>query len=403
MPSRTRTLLAAAAGAAVVGGLLYFSLRTDPVPVDTTPVGRGPMQVTIDVEGHTRIRDIYEIAAPIAGVARRSPVEVGDPVIGGVTVVAVVEPNAPSLLDARSRLQADAAINEARAALAMAETELARLESERAHAQASYDRTSTLVARGVASLTLLEDATQQLAIATKAVENARAGIEMAQSTLARAEAAIVEPDGTGKEMTSCCVTLTAPVDGVVLEVATISARPVAAGARLATVGDPQDLVIVADLLSSDAVRLAEGAMAAVERWGGGAALSARLTRIEPVAHTKVSALGIEEQRVDVLFDLTSDITARPGLGDGFSVFLRIVEWQGDEVLQVPLSATFRDGDGWAVFVVADGHARKRPVSLGWRNSRFAEVTDGVAEGEQVVTHPGDTVADGVAVIRRSGG
>ncbi|MBA3909493.1 MAG: RND transporter [Rhodobacter sp.] len=403
MPTHTRTLLAIAAGVTIVGGLAYVAFRTDPVPVDMVRVESGPMQVTIDVEGRTRIRDLYEIAAPIAGVARRSPVKVGDPVIAGETVVAVVEPIAPSLLDARTRLQAEAAINEAKAALEVARTDLIRLEQERDHAQTNFDRTSTLVARGVASLTQMEDATRDLSIASTAVENAKARVGMATSALVRAEAAILEPNGAGQGAEACCVTLTAPVDGVVLDVDTVSARPVAAGARLATIGDPADIEIVADLLSSDAVRLPAAAEAVVERWGGVPTLSARLTRIEPVARTKVSALGIEEQRVDVLFDITAPPDDRPGLGSGFAVFLRIVEWQGDEVLQVPLSATFRDGDAWAVFVVEDDRAVLRPITTGWRNRRFAEVTGGLVEGEFVVTHPGDAVADGVLITQREGG
>jgi HlyD family secretion protein len=242
-----------------------------------------------------------------------------------------------------------------------------------------------------------------LSIATTAVENARARVSMAASGLARAEAAMIEPDDAAFAVASCCVTLTAPVDGVVLDVDTISARPVAAGARLATVGDPTDLEIVADLLSADAVRLPAGAEAIIERWGGEPALAARLTRIEPVARTKVSALGIEEQRVDALFDITSPAEARAGLGDGFSVYLRIIEWQGDRVLQVPLSATFRSGTAWSVFVVENGRAIRRTVTLGRRNDRFAEVRDGLAEGDIVVTHPGDAVVDGIPVTERGDG
>ncbi|PKP75874.1 MAG: RND transporter [Alphaproteobacteria bacterium HGW-Alphaproteobacteria-6] len=403
MPSSTRTFLAIATAAALVGGLVYVGFRTDPVPVDTVRIERGPMQVTVDIEGRTRIREIYEVAAPISGVARRSPVEVGDPVTGGETVIAVVDPIAPSLLDARSRLQAGAAINEARAALDVARTDLTRLEQERTHAQTHFDRTRSLAERNVASLTQLEDATQVLSIATTAVENARARVSMAASGLARAEAAMIEPDDAAFAAASCCVTLTAPVDGVVLDVDTISARPVAAGARLATVGDPADLEIVAELLSADAVRLPAGAEAIIERWGGEPALAARLTRIEPVARTKVSALGIEEQRVDALFDITSPPEARAGLGDGFSVYLRIIEWQGDRVLQVPLSATFRSGAAWSVFVVENDRAVRRTVTLGRRNDRFAEVRDGLAEGEIVVTHPGDAVVDAIPVTERDGG
>jgi HlyD family secretion protein len=400
MPSKTRTILAVAVGAAIVGGLGYFSFRTDPVPVDLYRVMAGPMRVTIDVDGRTRIRESYDIAAPISGVAQRSAVRVGDRVVKGETVVAVVEPIAPSLLDARSRLQADAAINEATAALRVAETDLTRLLEERMHAQTHFDRTKALLDRGVATMTQMEDAAQSVTIAGAAVETAQSRIVMARSALDSAKAAFIEPGNAESAASGCCVTLTAPVDGVVLSVETISARPVAAGALLATIGDPTDIEIVADLLSSDAVRLRLGAMADVERWGGDTTLQARLTRVEPKARTSISALGIEEQRVDALFDLTSPSQERPALGDGFSVFLRVVEWQGDDVLQVPLSATFRDGQTWSVFVLEGDGVRLRPVTLGARNSQTAEVITGLDEGEMVVTHPSDDLADGVSVVPR---
>ncbi len=400
MPTKSRTVLAVATGAAIVGGLAYFGFRTDPVPVDTYRVVAGPMRVTIDVDGRTRIRDLYEIAAPIAGVAQRSPVKVGDKVVKGETVVAVVEPISSSLLDARSRLQADAAINEAKAAMQVAETDLTRLLQERTHAQTHFDRTETLLDRGVTTMTQMEDAAQSLTIANAAVDTAQARIIMSRSALDSATAAVIQPGAADPVAGGCCMTLTAPVDGVVLSVETISARPVAAGAPLATIGDPADLEIVADLLSSDAVRLQAGATADVERWGGDSTLRAELTRIEPKARTSISALGIEEQRVDALFDLTSPPQDRPALGDGFSVFLRIVEWQGDPVLQVPLAATFRDGRAWSVFVVEAGKVQLRSVTLGKRNSQFAEVITGLTEGEVIVTHPSDALADGVSVVAR---
>ncbi len=400
MPSKTRTILAVAVGAAIVGGLGYFSFRTDPVPVDLYRIAAGPMRVTIDVDGRTRIRESYEIAAPISGVVQRSPVKVGDRVVKDETVVAVVEPIAPSLLDARSHLQADAAINEAAAALQVAETDLTRLVEERAHAQTHYDRTTALLDRGVATMSQMEDAAQNLTIAQAAVDTAQSRIIMARSALDRAKAAVVEAGDADSKVGGCCVILTAPADGAVLFVETISARPVTTGALLATIGDPADLEIVADLLSSDAVRLQIGAAADVERWGGDTVLQARLTRIEPKARTSISALGIEEQRVDALFDLVSPPADRAGLGDGFSVFLRIVEWQKDDVLQVPLSATFRDGDIWSVFVSDGNKVSLRAVTLGRRNAQFFEVIAGLADGDLVVTHPSDALADGASVEER---
>ncbi|NKX44844.1 efflux RND transporter periplasmic adaptor subunit [Roseicyclus persicicus] len=395
----TRTIALSLAGAALIGGLAWVAFREDPVPVDLIEVTAGPMQVTIDADARTRIREVYEVAAPIAGTALRAPVVVGDPVAAGVTVVARVEPASPALLDARSRAQAEAAVAEAQAALEVARADLTRAEEERAFAAMQFDRTQALVQRGVSSVTQLETVTQQLAVADAAVAAARSRIAMSTGTLDRAQAALMGPEG-GAAPAACCVDLTAPADGVVLSIATISEHPVQAGAPLVTVGDPGDLEIVADLLSSDAVRIGPGTRAIVERWGGPGALEAVLRRVEPAAETRVSALGIEEQRVDVIFDLVTPPEARAGLGHGFSVFLRVVEWETDSAVQVPLGAVFRRGDGWAVFVVADGLAEERAVTLGRRGARTAEVLAGLTPGERIVTHPSDAVADGVAVVDR---
>ncbi len=387
-------------GAAIVAALIYVSFRTDPVPVDLHVVDRGPLQVTIDADGKTQIRDIYEVAAPISGTALRSPVEVGDRVTAEGTVVAHVEPETPSLLDVRTRTQAEASVREAEAALHVAETELTTAREDQILARSQYERTKALVDRGVVSLTNLEDITQRLADADATVEAAQAKIAMAAGSLERSRAALIEPDNQASANGVCCVDLMSPADGVVLSVVNISERPVVSGAPLVTIGDPTNLELVADLLSSDAVRLPEGARAMVERWGGDDVLEARLDRVEPAARTKISALGIEEQRVDAIFELITPLGERQGLGNGFAVFLRIVEWEAEDIIRVPLSAVFRDGEGWAVFVAEGQTAVLREVSLGRRNSRYAEVTGGLGEGDTVITHPGDDVADGVPIVDR---
>jgi len=400
MPKSLRLFFFVLLGGGLLAGLLWLTFRTEPVLVDLQEVALGPMQVTVDVDGKTRIRDIYEVSAPIAGLARRSPVSVGDTVVAGETVVAFVDPVAPSLLDTRSRLQADAAVSEAEAGLLVAQTDLARAQEQLRSAQSQFDRTQTLVSRGVVSVTQLEDANERLAIANAAEAAALARISMAQSSVERAQAELIEPGNERDRDGACCVPLYAPANGRVLAIDQISARPVNAGTRLVTIGDPSNLEIVADILSVDAVRLDVGARAIVDRWGGSAPLEAQLIRIEPAARTEVSALGIEEQRVDAIFELISPLEDRTALGDGFSVFLRVVEWQGDDVLQVPLSATFRLGDAWGVFVVDDGVASQVQVTLGHRNARDVEVLSGLAAGAWVVTHPSDDLADGSAVLQR---
>ncbi|MEJ6395922.1 HlyD family efflux transporter periplasmic adaptor subunit [Gymnodinialimonas sp. 2305UL16-5] len=395
----TRTIGLSLAGAAVLGGLVWVAFRNDPVPVDLIEVRLAPMVITVDATGETRIRDVFEVASPITGTALRAPVSVGDRVVAGETIVARVEPVSPSLLDARTRAQAEAAVAEARASLEVAHSDLTRSEEEAAFAQTQFDRTQSLLERGVTTMTQMETVTQQLAIANAGVAAAQSRIAMAQGTLERSEAALLGPGSNGMDE-DCCVDLVAPADGVVLSIATISEHPVLPGAPLLAIGDPGDLEIVADLLSTDAVRLGAGTPAIVERWGGPSALNATLVEIEPVGQTQVSALGIEEQRVDVVFDIDTPSEDRPGLGHGYSVFMRVVEWESDSALQVPLGALFRQGDEWALFVVEGNIAMERRVTLGRRGDRTAEILDGLSPGDLIVTHPSDAVVDGTRVIDR---
>lgn len=400
MPQTRRNIILGLIGAAIAGGLLYVSFRPEPVPVDLHTLETGTLTITVDVDGTTQVKDLFEISAPITGVALRSPVEVGDRVVAGETVVARVEPVEPALLDARTRAQAEASVREAEAALAVARTDLARATEDRTYAESQYAREETLVERGVSSITRLEDAHQRKVIAEAAVAAAQARIEQAEGTLARAQATLAEPAPDPEGQDVCCTAILAPADGVVLSVENVSERPVTAGTVLLTVGDPRELEIVADLLSSDAVRLPEDARATVERWGG-APLEARLRSVEPAARTKVSALGIDEQRVDALFDLTSPADHRAGLGHGYAVFLRIVEYKEQDALLLPLSAAFRSGDGWTVFRASDDTVERVPVELGRRNGRYAAVTSGLSSGDRVVVHPSDTLSDGALIVERT--
>lgn len=401
MTWKPRTIGLVGLGAALMLGLGYVALREDPVPVDLYTIARGPLKVTISADGVTRIKDIYDIASPITGTALRSPVEVGDPVTAGQTVVAVVRPAAPGLLDSRSLLQAQATVREAEAALHVAEADLARAKEDQSLAQTQYERTRTLVERGVESVTRLENALQRLAVAQTTVEAAEARIDMAKSTLARAETMLQTPQSNQEVDASCCLEIFAPADGVVLSIESISEHPVVTGAPLLRIGDPSELEIVADLLSSDAVRLKPGAPAVVERWGGSAALAATLTRMSPAAQTKVSALGIDEQRLDVIFDITTPVSERAGLGDGFAVFLQITEWETEDAVQVPLSALFKRNGDWAVFAADDGIVTEQRVTIGRQNTQFAEVRDGLETGTAVIVHPNDQLTAGAKIVQRS--
>ncbi len=398
---KARNMILGAAAVIGAGALLAWGLRPDPVPVDLAEVMQGEMILTVNADGKTRIRDVYEVSSPIAGRAQRSPVAVGDRVIAGKTVVAVVQPVAPALLDTRSRASAVAAVAEAEAALRVAMSQVRQAEEELAHATSQFVRTAELADRGIAAQSRLEDATQLRAIREASVEAARSNQAMAEGALARARATLIEPDPENLANGACCIELHAPTDGVVLSIASISERPVNTGTPLLTLGRRDDLEIVADLLSSDAVRIAPGSLAIIERWGGDWPLEGILRKIEPSANTKISALGIEEQRVDVVFDLLSPPAQRPGLGDGFAVFVRVVEWRGDNVLQVPLSALFREDGDWHVFKVQEGFAERVPVTIGRRNSNAAQILSGLSPGDLVITHPGDRVQNGVEIVNRA--
>jgi HlyD family secretion protein len=400
MAHARRNLILALVGVAIAGGLAYVIVRPEPVLVDLHTIEREPFAITIDVDGQTWVKEVFDIAAPIAGVARRSPVDVGDWVIAGETLVATVEPVAPALLDTRTRVQTEAAIREAEAALQVAETELARASEEKAFVQGEFDRATLLVERGVASLTRLEDATRALAVADAGVVAAQARIAQARSGLERAQAGLIDAASERGSLNGCCVPLYAPVDGRVLNVQIVSERPVAAGERLVSVGNPDNLEIVADILSSDAVRLQPNARASVERWGG-EPFEARLVQIDPVARTRVSALGIEEQRVDAVLAITAPPEATEGLGHGFSVFLRIVAYENPDALAVPLSAAFRSGEDWSVFRANGDRVERVVVELGARNTRFAEVLSGLEAGDRVVMHPNDALDDGSFVAERT--
>lgn len=399
MAQTRRNIVLAGISALVVGGLIFVTVRPEPIPVDLHTIERGEFVVTVDVDGETRVTELYEIAAPISGFALRTPLKVGDPVVAGETVVARVEPSSPALLDARSRLQAEAHVREMEAVMTVALSDKRKSEEDLAYAQSQYDRIAQLVERKVASITSLEDVHQQRAIAEAALQSAEARIDQAKSGLDAAKAALVEMSSES-DGSACCVPILAPADGVVLDIDAVSARPVVAGARLLSLGNPEEIEIVADILSTSAVSLPENARASVERWGG-PEVEAELDRIEPAARTKVSALGIEEQRVNAIFNITSPRETHSGLGHGFAVFLRIVEFEADDVLQVPLSAVFRVGNGWAVFRAVGTRVERVAVELGERNGRYTVVHSGLEVGDRVVEHPSEKLTDGALFVERA--
>jgi HlyD family secretion protein len=394
----TRRLVPALATILVLAAALTWAFWPDPVPVDLARVSRGPMEVTVSADGVTHVRNVYEVTAPLAGTISRAPVDVGDKVVAGKTTVASIQPLEPAFLDARARAQAEAAVAEAQASLQLAKAKLAQAQTDRTHANSEYARAQALAARGTIPQQMLEDAQTAQEAAAAAVDAAQSAVELQQATLTRMRAQLLGPGGGADAATSaCCVEIKAPASGTVLSLANPSARPVQAGESLMTIGSLDDLEVVVDLLSSDAVKVPVGAPAHVDRWGGPVPIEARVRQIEPAAFTKVSALGIEEQRVRLRLDMVTPPDQRQGLGDNYRVFVRVVVWSGQDVLQVPIGALFRSGDGWAVFRDQGGRAVLTPVELGHETDLVAEVVSGLSAGDRVVAFPSSKISAGTRI------
>jgi HlyD family secretion protein len=382
----------------LVAGMIY-AFRGEPEPVDVAAVTRGPLVVTVDDEGETRVHDVFTVSAPIAGRVQRTPLHVGDAVEAGRTVVARIEPADPALLDPRARAEAEAAVRTAEAAARYARAERERAVAEEDFAAAEVRRMRELHAKGVASEQAIDEAERKHRTAVAAVNASDAAIKMRDHELARTRAALMTP--TKDPGAACaCVDLHAPVSGQVLSIAEKSEAVVQTGTPLLEIGDPAQIEIVADYLSNEAVSLRAGQRAIIDGWGG-APLNAIVQRVEPTGFTKVSALGIDEQRVNVILNLTDPREARQSLGHGYRVDVRVIVWQSDAVDIVPLTALFRHGDGWALFIDDGGRARLRPVVIGHRAGLKVEVVDGVAPGEPVIVNPSGRIEDGTRVQRRA--
>lgn len=376
-----------------------IGLRPSPLPVDVAPVANGPLRVTLDEEGETRVRDRFVVSAPFAGRILRIELEPGEPVRSG-DVLVVLRPAESNLLDARSRATSEASVRSAEAALGRARANRERARAELRFAQSDLGRAEALGRQGIVSREEVEVA--ELAVETRqeTLKAAEYEIEVARNELAAARANLLEA-GDGNVGGEYAVR--SPVDGSVLRRLRESESVVPAGEPLMEVGDPQSLEIVADLLSTDAARLRPGQPVEIEQWGGGTPLAGRVRRVEPSGFLKISALGVEEQRVNVIIDLVDPPEKRPGLGDGFRVEVRVVAWESENVLQVPTSALFRDEQGWATFVMDNGKAVRRRLEVGPQNDKAAVVLSGLRAGEKVIIHPSADIQDGVEVEERKEG
>lgn len=391
-----RRLLPLAAALAVIAFLVWAFLPR-PVEVDLGDVALRSLEVSIEEEGEARIREVFTVSATLGGKLQRINLHPGDEVREGDTV-AEIGPAAPVLLDSRSRAVAEATAAAAQAAMDLARAQLAQAEAARDFAATEVKRAEALFGKGATTQQAYDAAIREEKTARAAVSSALANLSVRQKELESA-LAVLKPDaGAGK----CCTAIRAPVSGRVLRVLTESEQVVQPGTPILELGDPGNLEIMVDLLSRDAVRVAKGAKATVSGWGG-PPIAARVDRVEPSAVTKVSALGIEEQRVTVILSLAGQPQDWAQLGHGFRVIARIAIWQQDSVLTVPVGALFRDGADWAVYLARDGRVAVQRIKLGERNEDFAQVVDGLQAGDKVVLHPSDQVMDGVRVTPLASG
>jgi len=400
--SLKRSLFLATLGLAVAGGLAYaFAPR--PVPVDLAEIGRGDLVATVEGEGRTRIREVYTVSAPIAGRLQRVTLRPGDEVVAGRTVLTSLEETEPTFLDVRTRSRIEAEIQAASAGYALAQAELDNARAELAFAQSELRRVETLYRRGTATARAHEAAQLDAQRQESRVATAEASLRMRFFELETARAALIEPGeearGAGAAA-RCCIPVRSPVSGQVLRVLRESEAVVQAGEPLIEIGDPADLEVVVELPSESAVPIPPRARVMLQGWVGGPELAGRVRRVEPFAFTKVSALGIEEQRVNVIVELLDPPEARAALGHGYRVFARIALQEVADAPLVPIGALFREGGDWAVFVESAGRAELRRIALGPMDGGHAVLREGLAEGERVVVHPSDRIGPGVRITPR---
>lgn len=393
----TRTRLALAGAAAVLMALLAWAFAPRPVQVETAAVTQGRYEQGIEEDGRTRVKDRYTVSAPVTARLARITLHEGDAVQAGDTV-AMLTPVMPAMVDERSAREATARLKGAGAGVQRAAARLERARIALEEARLEQQRTTQLAAQGFVSPASLDTARLAVAGAQRELEAASAERDVAVQEQALAAAAL-QPPGAGAR-TGTPLAVKSPVSGVVLRVTQPSEASIATGAALLEVGDPARMEVVAQLLTTDAVQAAPGSAVVIERWGG-PPVAARVQRVEPAAFTKVSALGVEEQRVNTVIDITSPPPAWRAMGDGFRVGVRIITRSVEQAVLVPVGAVFPHAGGMAVLVLDGRHARLRQVELGGRNGQQAWVRGGLAPGQQVVIYPPPAVTDGTAVRVRT--
>lgn len=385
----------------VVMMVAWFLLRPAPLAVDLAMISVGPLTVTANEDGVTRIRERYEVSTPLAGRVLRLTHNVGDAVSADETILARMEPTHPDLLDPRAVAQAQARVKAAQRRLEIARLQLETAKAETDHAETERVRLYQLRDQDAVSEAELNQATLASRLKSDAQRAAQYAIEIADYELELEHAALLltKADGSAdaKEME---LEIRAPINGRILRILHENTAVVPAGTVLMEIGDPQDLEILVDVLSRDAVRIKPGASVRIMRWGGDTPLHGSVRYVEPSGFTKFSALGVEEQRVNVVIDLIESAESRQSLGDAFRVEAEITLWHADSVVKIPTHSLFRIGDRWAAFFVSDDLAIQREVTIGQMNGREAAVIQGDVDGEYVIQYPGDNVRSGLRVVSK---
>lgn len=394
---RRRIIWTIAAGLIVTA--LIYGFWPQPRLVDIAAAERAPMQIAVEEEGKTRVIDRYVISAPVAGTTCRVDMDVGDYIEKNQPLV-TIEPLQSSALDPRSQAEAQYRVAAAQASLQMAEQNAQSAAAEADLAVKELHRLKPLVSDGHITLERLDRAEMMARSTAAAKRSADFAVNVARHELGAARTALEHAGAQGELTPETTVEVRAPVSGRILKIQQQCAGVVKPGQALLEIGDTRSLEIEVEVLSSDAIKIKPGMRVIFNQWGGVKPLQGQVRTVEPVGFTKVSALGVEEQRVRVISDITSEPTQWQNLGDGYRVEARFIIWEEKEVLQIPASALFRDNQGWAVFAIDNNRARKTTIEPGRHNGLHAQVLKGLAEGEFVITHPDDTIEDGVSVKQR---
>jgi HlyD family secretion protein len=381
----------------VLVSLIGWGLWPKPVVVETGLAMRAPLTVYVSEEGKTRVRNRYGVAAPVAGKMRRVALKPGDVVVAGETLITSIEAVAPVLLDSRARLQAEAVVAMHEASRKRAEASLEAARAALKVAEAERDRVRSVQTEGTVSASDRDRIEAEASIKGAELRAMEFSLQVIDHELAQSRAVLQRPDSHTQ---GNLVEVRSPVSGVVLGVMQESETIVSPGMPILEVGDPDDLEIEAEILSRDAVTIQSGDAVEIEQWGGDVPLKGRVRRVEPSAFTKISALGVEEQRVYVLADLVDAPAAAKALGDRYRVEVKVAVWHSDDVLVVPSGALFREGNDWKTFIYQDGVARLAKVEAGHTDGRHTEILAGLKPGDKLLQHPPDTVKDGISVVER---